>query len=271
LGRVKNDLHKETVNHSQEDNHLFILGLIIIGFIGGVMLASTGMIGPFLVPALLILGLPSDVARGTVLVSELLMTLVSVIGHRKAKHLDRYVILAYLPGAITVVLGANVSLEFPEQFMKLATGAFEIIIGVVIIYTTLKLATVGSKNEQNSEFSIKTKTVVKLMIVAIFAGFIKGFFGAGWGPLGVGLFILLGIDPDMVIGSSLVIRLLLDCTGGLTYVSMGMVDVNTAIVLILAGCSAAPLGVKVTSKVSDKSLRILLGVIITFLGALVFI
>jgi len=59
---------------------LSFLGFIVVGLVGGALLASTGVIGPFLVPALLLLGLSPDVARGTTLVSELMMTLISVIG-----------------------------------------------------------------------------------------------------------------------------------------------------------------------------------------------
>lgn len=62
------------------------------------MLASTGMIGPFLVPALLLLGVRSDVARGTTILSELLTTSFCVVVHRN--RLDRRVILAFLLGAL---------------------------------------------------------------------------------------------------------------------------------------------------------------------------
>ena len=72
------------------------------------------------------------------------------------------------------------------------------------------------------------------MFISLLAGFAKGFFGVGWGPLDIGLFIILGINPRIVVGSSLVIRLILDCMGGITYASMNLVDYNAAIILTLA-------------------------------------
>ena len=243
-----------------------IFGFIMVGLVGGAILASTGVIGPFLVPALLLLGLSSDMARGTCFVSELLMTLISVIVHKKVGNLDKRVILAFLPGVVTVALGANVSVKFPELFMRLTIGMFETIIGIVMIYTTVKWA-----NKQRSKTVNTSTTMAKLMMVAILAGFTKGFFGAGWGPLGVGLFILLGIDPRLVIGSSLVVRLFVDGVGAMTYGSMNLVDINAVTVLTLAGCVTAPLAVKLTTVASEKTLRMVLGGIITFLGALVII
>jgi len=228
-------------NSNDPSIYLSLIGFIVVGLVGGALLASTGVIGPFLVPALLLLGLSSDVARGTTLVSELIMTLVSVIGHNRERNLDKRIILAYLPGAATVVLGAKISLNFPELFMKLFIGVFEIVIGILMIMTTAKLvAERGSKN------NITAGTMVKLMAVALLAGFTKGFFGAGWGPIGVGLFVLLGINPRIVVGSSLAIRLLLDVTGGATYASMNLVDVNAVVPLTAAGCIASLLAVELT-------------------------
>jgi len=150
--------------------------------------------------------------------------------------------------------------------MKLLIGVFEMIIGVLIILITIKLV---HKHEAND--TITVSTMIKLAVVAIFAGFTKGFFGAGWGPIGIGMSVLLGINPRIVVGSSLVIRLLLDITGGVTYAMMNLIDANVVIVLVISGCIASLLAVKLTKIISEKSLRIFLGTMITILGALVII
>jgi uncharacterized membrane protein YfcA len=243
-----------------------IVYFIIVGLLGGAILSSTGTIGPFWVPALMILGIPSGVARGTCIVSELLMTLVSVIGHRKVSNIDKRVTLAFLPGALVVALGTSVSVEIPELLMKLSIGMFEMAIGVMMIYAAVRWV-----NRRSSKTVNTKSTMAKLVLVAVLAGFAKGFFGAGWGPIGVGLFILLGIDPRIAVGSSLVIRLLLDGVGGMTYATMNLVDINTVIALTLAGCVTVPLGVKLITAVSEKNLSVLLGGMAIFLGAFVFI
>jgi len=58
------------------------------------------------------LGPPSDIARDTALTSELMMTPISVIGHKRERNLDKRIILAYLPSAAMVVLGAKYPLTF---------------------------------------------------------------------------------------------------------------------------------------------------------------
>ena len=238
----------------------FTLGLI--GLVGGALLASTGMIGPFLIPVLMLLGFPSGLARGTCLISELLMTFFSVVVHGKAKNLNKRVILAFSPGAVVVVLGAMLSVEYSESFMRLAIALFEVVIGVIMIYSTwTQLDGQYSKN-------ITNKTLIKLTPVSALAGFIKGFFGAGWGPIGVGLFTLVEIDPRIVVGSSLFIRLFLDSSGGLTYASMRLVDFSAALIISLAGCITVLPSVRLMTKVSGRTLRTFLGGIIILLGVL---
>ena len=241
-----------------------ILYSVIVGLVSGALLASTGTIGPFLIPALLFIGFPSSLARGTCLMSELLMTLISVILHERGRNLDRRVILAYLPGLITVALGAIWSTNFPESLMKLAIGVFQIIIGFTLIVTTLKRF-----DKQDSKTVFDKNAMFRLVIVALFAGFYKGFFGAGWGPIGIGLFVLLGIDPRIAVGSSLIVRLLLDCVGGFTYVGMNLVDYDTVIYLTASGSFAAYIAYKLTKGTSSRTLEIYLGLIIMILGALV--
>ena len=222
------------------------------------MLASTGMIGPFLVPALLLLGLHSDVARGTTIVSELLMTCFSVIVHRN--RLDKRVILAFLPGALTVFLGANASLAFQEELMKKAIGVFEVVIGTAILLNTR-----WSRRQYTRTVDSRVELVV-LMLISVLAGFAKGFFGAGWGPLGIGLFLVAGLDPSIVVGSSLTSRVVLDVVGGVTYLSMNSVDYNVTVILTVAGCTAALLSVKWITAISKETLSLIIGLMVVFLG-----
>lgn len=246
-----------------------IVVFIIIGLFSGALLASTGIVGPFLVPALILSGLPSDFARGTTLTCELLMTLVSAVGHGRQRNLDKRIIAAYLPGAFAVIFGANISFNFPEAIMRPIMGIFEIAIGLLIVLFSLRE---NDKANMGSErVAITPGMMVKLMIVALLAGFTKGFFGAGWGPIGVGLFILLGISPHIVVGSSLVIRLLLDIAGGVMYAFVGLVNYNAVVLLTLAGCVSALFAIKITRMISERKMRILIGNVITILGILVVI
>jgi uncharacterized membrane protein YfcA len=243
------------------------LAVVVVGLIAGFILASAGIIGPFLVPTLLFLGLSSGVARGTTLLSELPITLVSVLLHREKKHLDKAVTLALLPGAFFVVLGANLSNQLSESWMKMAIGILEVIIGVIVIRKTLKLT-----DGQASETAMMTKAAfAKFATAGIIAGLIKGFFGLGWGPISVGLLLVMGIDPQRAVGSSLVVRLLLDCLGGITYVSMNLVDFTVVIALTVAGVTAVPFAIKWTTAVRRRTLSTFLGCVIIVFGALVIL
>ncbi len=199
--------------------------------------------------------------------SEIPLSLICVIGHKKERNIDKRVTLALLPGAVFVVLGANLSIQVPELPMNLLIGIAEMVIGITLTYIAIKWV-----NRQAPVTTVKTKTdIAKFMIAAIFAGLAKGFFGLGWGPISVGLLVLLGIKSRIAVGSSLVIRFLLDCFGGVTYASMNLVNINVAIALTLAGAVIALPAIKLTTEAKEEKIRAFLGGVIILLGALVII
>jgi uncharacterized membrane protein YfcA len=259
---------RDYLSASEVESDLSAVGFLLAGLAAGLLLGSTGVIGPFLVPALLLLGLPSTSARGTTLVSELFMTFTSLLAYRKAGNLDKRLILAYLPGAAMVALGANLSVNIPELAMKLLIGVFEIFIGAMIVWSSIRIRVT---NRETLNLVISRSMLGKLVIIAILAGFTKGFLGAGWGPIGIGLFVLVGIDPRIAIGSSLAIRLMLDVVGGATYAYMNLVDVNAVVILTLAGCLGSLVAARFAARVQQRTLRVFLGPTIMLLGALVIL
>jgi uncharacterized membrane protein YfcA len=80
--------------------------------------------------------------------------------------------------------------------------------------------------------------------VGVVAGFSSGISGAGWGPLGVKLLILLRIEPRAAIGSSLVGRTFMAATAVVSYLisARAFQDVQPdywLLVLLFAGSVAA--------------------------------
>jgi uncharacterized membrane protein YfcA len=250
---------------------LDFLSLIAVGLASGALLASTGVIGPFLVPVLLLLGFPSDMARGTTFISELLMTLLSATIYGRRGKLDKRVVIAFLPGAATVILGAKLPqiFEFSEQSMKMSIGIFEIIIGLAMTITVYMTMRKSASQRSSGNIATDGRTMAKLMGIAVFAGLIKGFFGAGWSPIGIGLFVIMGVDLSITVGSSLAIRLLLDVTGGITFASMNLVNIDAAVILTLAGCIAIVPAAKLAIQASKEKLRSFLGIAIILLGMFV--
>jgi len=55
------------------------------------------------------------------------------------------------------------------------------------------------------------------------------------------------------------------------YAGLNMVDINSVIVLTVAGCATALMGVRLTTAVAQKTLVAGLGGVVTFLGAFILI
>ena len=83
----------------------------------------------------------------------------------------------------------------------------------------------------------------KIVAIGGVAGFASGISGAGWGPIGVKLLILSGLEPRHAIGSSLVGRITMAVAAIATYavvaIDRGFVAIDPRLFAVLLCSSAA--------------------------------
>lgn len=100
-------------------------------------------------------------------------------------------------------------------------------------------------------------------IVAFFVGVGSGIVGAGGGFLLIPIMLLiLRIPTRMAIASSLAITFISSVAGSIGKISTGQVEYLPAVIIIIAGLIAAPIGAKVSTRLNTKVLESTLAALI---------
>jgi hypothetical protein len=108
-------------------------------------------------------------------------------------------------------------------------------------------------------------------LVILLVGIVGGYLGGVVGIIGatvVPSLILLGVDPVVAIGSSLLLHVLIAPIGGITYYKSGYVHRRIFVSLLLAGVLGAIVGANVSIHLPVEELKLLVGVSTIAVGSL---
>jgi uncharacterized membrane protein YfcA len=236
-----------------------VLGVVLAGFVAGYVVGALGTAwGAISVPLLILLAVDPAVAIGTSLIAGSVVALIAGGAHWRFGHVKWGILVPLLiAGTAAAILGAWVAVHVPAESLVLAIGAFEIWVGITILLKVPK-----GKPSSDGRISIG---------VGGLAGFVKGLFGTGWGPIGTSLLILSGIYPALAIGSSMIARVAVQLAPGLTFMSFGGINLGVMIALAGSGIVGGVLGAFTTNKLSASVVRMLIGTVVVALGALVLL
>ncbi len=165
--------------------------LMVAGFAAGFVNTLAGSGSLITLPALMLAGLPANVANGTNRISILLQCLTSSGEFRRQKVLDlRGALYLGLPATLGAIVGAQIAVNVPEELMRK-------VIGLVML---AMLASIFLKPErwikgkvQKMEKTPGWKELLIFFAIGVYGGFIQA---------GVGIFLLaglvLGVGYDLV-------------------------------------------------------------------------
>lgn len=172
----------------------------VIAVLAGLSATSIGVYGGVLVPGLLLLGVDPRFAAAASLFLQVLVIPLGASAHYRLGNVSRHVAVPLIvAGMIGAFVGPFFAAALPKDMIARLVAA--VIVGVgVIVLATLRWGGLGTV--------LPTEEVSRVRIggVGLTAGFASGVSGAGWGPIGVKLLILLRLEPRQAIGSSLVGR-----------------------------------------------------------------
>lgn len=219
----------------------------VLATIVNVMAGGGGMI---VLPALMALGLPADVANGTY---RLGVVTQSVVGTGALKHegkLDtRSIVPILIPTVLGAIVGALLATWVPKQVLKPIMLVTMILMAALIAFRKRTLIPSEGPSLRPSQ---APRSYVGLFLAGLYGGFIQA--GVGFLLLAV----LVGtLRHDLIGGNAL--KLVVTLTFGTVsfgiFVWAGLVSWTPAIVLAATSIVGARLGVRLMLKVPVAGLR----------------
>ncbi|MFD2177290.1 sulfite exporter TauE/SafE family protein [Veronia pacifica] len=229
----------------------FSLLLLFLGFIAGIINTLAGGGSNLTIPALIILGLPAEVANATNRVGVLMQSVSGVAGFRHHNKLDTSQLIPILiPTVIGGLLGATAVTWIPASFIKPALLGTMLLMAFIIL---VKPQTVMP--DADTEVKKVVNTPASWLGLGI-AGFYGGFVQAGVG------FVLLAalcgtLRYDLVRGNALKVV----CALAFTSVSMVVFIADDLILwvpgllLALGSIAGAWIAVKMAIKANPSTLK----------------
>ena len=221
----------------------------MIGVGGGIIIS----------PALTFLGLSPPQVASTSLFAVSSTSISSTLAYSKSKKIQ-YMLgikmaLLSIPGAI---IGSFFS-------VRIDPGSFKILLAIVLIGTGVYLIYKKSILAGNS-LSFQNLWVRILFFSSTFvAGIISSLFGIGGGVVFVPLMILiLGLTMYLAAPTSQFILMITSLVGLSAHIILGNPQYVPAILLSIGAFAGAQIGSRLSTKLSEQKLRLLLG--ITFIG-----
>lgn len=244
-----------------------MISVVVTGFIVGVLIGLTGMGGGLLMTPLLVLlyGLPPTMAVGTDLVYA---AVTKAVGswqyfYQKTVKWDivKKLIAGSCPGAITGVLCIQILKNHTRWPVEDLLGK---LLGFTFVFVSiLMLVQIMYRNRKKMNFL----TRIPLGGAGFFGGLMVGITSVGSGSLFM-VFLLTStsLPASLLVGTDVVHAFFLTLTAGFLYASLGHVDLSFVMWLLIGSIPGILVGGRLTLKVPELFLRVLIIVVLLFTG-----
>jgi uncharacterized protein len=236
-----------------------ILLFVIVGFIAQLIDGAIGMAyGISSTTFLLLSGVPSVVASGSVHIAEIFTTFVSGITHLKLGNIDKTLIKKIIfPGVLGVILGAYFLTTISGDKLRPYISIYLLFMGLRIIHKSIK-------GFDKSKSKIEGK---KIYLLALAGGFFDAIGGGGWGPIVTTTLVAGGHKPRYTIGTVNLAEFFIAIAGGFTFILLSSsIQWKIVIGLMIGGSISAPFAALLCKKIPTKILMTMVGILITLLS-----
>jgi uncharacterized membrane protein YfcA len=236
--------------------YLFAAG---IGAVAGLCLGLAGFgWGAVSVPLLILVGVEPSTAIGTVLVTNIVVSLGGSYNHWRNHRANlRLSLLLSLGGLISAVVGALISLGLEPALLTSSLSLYLTVGGVGV----LAISSFGSISYRSAESGR-----AKFLAAGAVPGFFEGAYGSG-GAAGILTLILLKVQAHRAVGSWLPATVIVQLAPASLYIATLRIDWLTSLSLLLAGLPAVLLGSQLSGAVSERKLKAGIGVAVLLIGA----
>jgi uncharacterized membrane protein YfcA len=225
--------------------------LITVGVLAGFINTLAGGGSNLTLPALMVLGLPADMANGTNRVAIFLQCVIAAFGFKKHDKLDDSDVKAVIwPAVAGALVGSLLAATFPDAYLKPA------LLGTMLTMTTIMVLAPGvvAPPAGTRAYSVKERPVANILL--FFTGVYGGFVQAGVGFLLIGC-IAGTLRYDLVRTNALKVV----CNAVLTFVALVIFVMHEQVqwlpglLLAVGTMLGAHFSVKVAIKASQSALK----------------
>lgn len=199
-------------------------------------------------------------ASASVHIAEIFTTGVSGWSHYSLGNVDKKLFWKLLvPGLVGVTSGALLLSHIDSNAIKPWVSAYLLGMGCWILYRAYRL--------YRYKKAIKQLQNPPVEGLAITGGFLDAVGGGGWGPVVTTNLIGTGQNPRTTIGTVNTAEFFLSIAGaGVFTLFIGVTQWYLIAGLVIGGVGAAPIAAHLTSRLSARSLLLLVGVLISFVS-----
>lgn len=203
------------------------------------------------------------IALGTSLTVMVFTTFVSSFGHYRKKAIDTGILKSMAPGIIVgSIIGSMLASSIPSESLQIAFIIFAYFIAIKTL--------VGF----NPKSSWHLPKPIGIFGVGSIIGGLSGMLGIGGGVFNVPFLLACKVPVQKAIGTSAALSWAVAISGAISYLWSGLQVVDlpegtygfcylpVAITLIITTSIFAPLGVRLTHKLSPKLMRIIFGLML---------
>lgn len=230
------------------------LWFILAGFVAQLIDGALGMAyGVSCTSLLLWLGIPPKFASASVHTSEIFTTGVSGLSHIRFDNIDKKLFFRIvITGSIGAVIGAYfISDIFDGEIVKPFISFYLLLLGVYLLYKAFK------KQKQ------KPKEIKNTPLLAFAGGLLDAIGGGGWGPIVTSNLLSRGNSPRHTIGTVNTAEFFVTYFATAVFIFvLGVQHLEIVLGLILGGVVAAPLGAYIASRINQRLLLIMVGVLV---------
>jgi uncharacterized membrane protein YfcA len=266
----------------------YMLGIIVIGFIGGVLSGFIGSGGAFfMTPGMMNLGIPGVMAVGANITHKFGKAMMGSKKHGELGHVDKKLGLVLL---ITAVIGIRVAVVVNSYiFNALGKAASDLyvslffcitlsIVGLFMLKDAIKSAKPGASGPSDrlvkffQRFQVKPVVHFKVanvtvsLPIMILVGFATGYMA---GTIGVGGFIgvpamiyVFGVPTVVAAGTELFLAMFMGAFGAFNYGMEGYVDLRVVLLLYAGSLLGIFVGVIGTKLVKEIYIRLVTAILI---------
>ena len=245
---------------------------IVAGFAVGLLVGLTGVGGGSLMTPILLIffNVKAAVAVGTDLLYASITKSVGIFAHGKLGNIDWKMVrlLAYgsLPASIFTLLylkNMDIASEGAVASIKFWLGIALLLTSISVIFRN-QLAKLSKTGHWINPKYVPTLTVV----LGVILGFLVTLTSVGAGALGVTALLILypKVNITKIVGSDVAHAVPLTLIAGLGHASLGTVDYSLLGTLLIGSIPGIWIGSHLSSKVAEHWVRVLLALILVYVG-----